>query len=163
MRNVFLALFLMPLFLAAQDCKLNRDTDPFTKEVKLSTGFLELDNALLTIDADSREIDLFFTLSGADKCFDNNSTASVFFEGTKTKLSIRNGGTMNCEGFYHFIYKNAASENTMLKKLLNQKMTHIIFTGNNKKETTLTFTPEDQELIMKFANCLVKEAKLLLK
>jgi hypothetical protein len=163
MRIIFFLLFVLPLMAVGQDCKLNRDTDSFTKEVRLSTGFLELDNASLTIDADSREIDLFFTLSGADKCFDNNSTASVYFEGTKSKLNIRNGGTMNCEGFFHFIYKNAASDNSVLKRLLAQKMTHIVFTGNNKKETTLTFTPEDQELILKFANCLVKEAKTLLK
>jgi hypothetical protein len=161
MRFLFIFLFL-PFLGQAQDCKLNRDTDLFTKAVKLSTGFIELENASLTIDADNKEIDLFFSVAGMDKCFDNNSTASIFFEGTKSKLNVRNGGTMNCEGFFHLIFRNTATPNTTLQKIASQKISHIIFTGNNKNETKLTLTPEDQDLVLKFATCLVNEGKTLL-
>jgi hypothetical protein len=145
----------------AQDCKLNLETDPYTKEKKLSTGFISLENSSLTIDADKREIDLFFSLEGADKCFDNSSAAAIFFEGTKVKLTIRNGGTMNCDGYFHFIFKNTATPNSSLRKLMEKKLTHIVFTGNNKKETTLNFSEGDQDAIMKLVNCLVSEAAKL--
>ena len=100
---------LLPLFTRAQDCKLNKETDPFTKETKLSTGFMFFSGASLTIDADSKEVDLLFSLEGANRCLDNNSTAVVHFEGTKVKMNLRNAGTMNCEGLFHFIYKNSVN------------------------------------------------------
>ena len=146
-----------------QDCKLISETDPYTKEKKLSTGFISLENASLTVDADKREIDVFFSLDGAEKCFDNNSTAAIFFEGTKTKLTLRNGGTMNCDGYFHFIFKNATTQNSSLKKLMEKKITQIVFTGNNKKETTLNLSPADQETINKLTTCLVTDAMNLLK
>src|SRR6185503_10202965 len=96
-----LLLAFFPMTLRAQDCKVNKETDPFTKETKLSTGFIPWKEASVTIDADSKEIDLFFTLSGTDLCFDNNGTVALFFEGTKVKQTYRNGGSMNCEGFFH--------------------------------------------------------------
>ena len=163
MKYAFFLILLLPLFAAAQDCKPVRVTDPYTKETSISSGFIELDNGSLTIDADSREIDLFFSLEGTEKCFDNTSMAAVFFEGTKLKLSSRNTGTMNCKGYFHFTFRNTASVTGLLQKISTQKMTHIIFTGNNKAETTVTLTPEQQEVIMKLADCILKEAKTLIK
>ncbi len=164
---LFLAL-LFPLFSAAQEpvatgCKLNKETDPYTKETKLSTGFIFLDGGSVTIDADSREIDVLFSIEGADKCYDNNSMAAIFFEGTKTKLSSRNGGTMNCEGLFHFTFKNTVSPSTILQRMMTQKITHIIFTGNNKKETKVEIGPTEQQALMTLATCLVNEAKTLVK
>lgn len=147
----------------AQDCKLNRQTDPYTKETKLSTGFIEFRRASVTIDADSREIDIFFSLEGNDKCFDNSSMAAIFFEGTKSKMSIRNSGTMNCEGFFHFIFKNTASTTSQLKKLATQKINNIVFTGNGKKETIIIFSPDQQGVLISLIDCLVNEAKSLIK
>lgn len=167
MRYSFVFMLLLPLFSFAQDslqCKLNRETDPFTKEVKISTGFIELTGASVTIDASKTEIDFLFSIEGADRCYDNNnSTAVIFFEGTKAKLTVRNGGSMNCEGLYHFIFKNTTSTTSVLTKLTTMKINHIVFTGNNKKEANIEFTPADQQAFMTLANCLVTESKTLLK
>ena len=168
MKYIINLLLLLPLFSDAQDsiaigCKLTRETDPFTKETRLSTGFIFFNGGSVTIDADSKEIDLLFSIEGADKCYDNNSTAFVFFEGVKTKLSSRNGGTMNCEGLFHFVFKNTASTPSLLQKVMTQKINHIVFTGNNKKESTINIGPVEQEAFTKLANCLVNEAKTLIK
>ena len=163
MRFLFALIFLFPLLVVAQDCKLNRETDPFTKETKISTGFLALDGGSVTIDADAGEIDILFTLEGADRCFDNNSTAAIFFEGTKLKLNSRNGGSMNCEGLFHFVYRNTATPPSMLNKIMTQKINHIVFTGNNKKEATINLSAIDQQALMTLATCLVNEAKTLIK
>jgi hypothetical protein len=168
MKYILVLVLFCPLFLAAQDttatgCKLNRETDPFTKEIKISTGFIPLDGGSVTIDATKTEIDFLFSIEGADRCFDNNSTAFVFFEGTKMKLSGRNGGSMNCEGLFHFIYRNTTTLPSMLTKMTAQKVNHIVFTGNNKKESTLTLSPADQQLFMVLADCLVNASKELIK
>lgn len=157
-------LFLLPCYIHAQDCKINRETDPFTKETKISTGFLALDGGSVTIDASSTEIDFLFSLEGADRCFDNNSTAAIFFEGPKlVKFNSRNGGSMNCEGLFHFIFKNTTTPNSLLNKIMTQKINHILFTGNNKKEATINLTPADQQALMTLVTCLVNEAKGLIK
>lgn len=163
MKYSWILLFFLPLFGTAQDCKLGRETDPFTKETKLSTGFMFFSGASLTIDADSKEVDLLFSLEGANKCFDNNSTAVVFFEGSKVKMNLRNAGTMNCEGLFHFIYKNSASTTTQLQKLTTQRISQIIFTDANKKEMTVTLTGKDQELLISLGTCLINEAKTLIR
>jgi len=163
MKNSILLGLLFPVFAAGQDCKLIRETDPYTKQTKISTGFIQLEEASVTIDADSREIDLFFSLDGRDKCFDNNSIAAVFFEGTKVKMSYRNSGTMNCQGFFHFTFKNTAAISSLLQKLSTQKTTHIIFTGNNKTETKVELMPDQQHAFMNLASCLLNEAKTLIK
>jgi hypothetical protein len=164
MKNlIFVCLAFLPTLIKAQDCALHRETDPYTREIKLSTGFITLQGGSVTIDADKNEIDIFFSVSGIDKCYDNNSTANVFFEGTRAKLLYRNGGTMNCEGFFHFIFKNTAGAQAMLQKFITQKVNNIVFTGNNKAETKLSFTPEQQQQFSTLVSCLVAEAKTLIK
>ncbi|NOT50825.1 MAG: hypothetical protein HOP10_06075 [Chitinophagaceae bacterium] len=166
MRYAFVFILLMPFFSFAQDslnCKLNRETDPFTKEVKVSTGFIQLGGASVTIDATKTEIDFLFSIEGADRCYDNNSTAVVFFEGTKVKLNVKNGGSMNCEGLFHFIFKNTNTSPSLLTKLTTMKINHIVFTGNNKKEANIELTSADQQTFMTLAYCLVAGAKTLLK
>ncbi|MBI3138785.1 MAG: hypothetical protein HYZ15_09390 [Sphingobacteriales bacterium] len=162
MKRFLLPVLLLPLFGAAQDCKLNRETDPFTKETKLSTGFMFFSGASLTIDADSKEIDLLFSVEGANRCFDNNSTAVIHFEGSKVKMNLRNAGTMNCEGLFHFIYKNSVTTTSQLQKLTTQKISQIVFTGGTKKEIVVLLSPTDQELLVSLGSCLVKEAKSLI-
>lgn len=154
---------LLPLWLPAQDCKLKRTTDPYTKEIKLSTGFISLEGASLSIDADSKEIDFMFSMDGKEKCFSDASTAAVIYEGTKIKANFRNGGPMNCEGFFHIIFKNGVTTPALLQKLITQKIASILFTGNNKAQTTITFSAEDQQKIMVLADCLIKESKTLIK
>ncbi len=168
MRYSLVTFLFLPFFSAAQDpiaigCKLNSEKDPFTKEVKLSTGFIPMDGGSVTIDATRAEIDFLFSIEGVDRCFDNNSTAYVFFEGTRLKLTARNGGSMNCEGLFHFVFRNTASLPSMLTKMSTQKINHIVFKGNNNKESTINLSPADQQLFMTLADCLVNASKELIK
>jgi hypothetical protein len=163
MKYIFALLLFACSTASAQDCKLTKETDPYTKETKLSTGFIFLEGASVTIDADSKEIDILFSIEGNDKCFDDNSTAVIIFEGSKIKTSLRNNGTMNCEGLFHFIFKNTATITSNLKKLTTQKITQIIFTSGNKKETIVTVAPQEQQAFMTLSTCLVNDAKALIK
>jgi hypothetical protein len=47
--------------------------------------------------------------------------------------------------------------------MCTKKITHITFTGNNKKQTTVNLAEKEQEALMRLANCLVNEAKALVK
>ncbi|HUR66476.1 MAG TPA: hypothetical protein VMZ03_08985 [Chitinophagaceae bacterium] len=149
---------------SAPACKLIRETDPYTKETKLSTGFIFFDGGSVTIDADSKEVIVLFSVEGPDRCFDNNSTADVFFEGIKSKTMSRNAGTMNCEGLFQFVFKNSLSTpTTLLQRILTKKTTQLIFNSNTKKPITVTVGPKEQEALMTLANCLVTEARTLIK
>ncbi len=163
MKRISFVILLFPLFLNAQDCKLKRQTDVYTKEQTISTGFIPLEGASLSIDASKTEIDMLFSVTGTDKCFTDASTAAIFFEGTKFKQTQRNGGSMNCEGLFHFIFRNGTTAPVLLRKLSTQKIEKIVFTGNNKKETIVTLTPEQRQMVMDLAACMVKEAPALIK
>ena len=153
--------YFLPLLSFSQDCVIQREEDPYTKEIKLTTGFMNLRNATLSIQADSREIDFLFVINGKEKCFSDASTASVFFEGTKVKTNFRNGGSMNCDGFFHFIFKNQAVTPSSLQKLATEKITSILFKGNDKVESQITFSTEQQQMLKHLVGCLVDEAKTL--
>jgi hypothetical protein len=169
--KLFLFVFmLIPFFSPAQDsthapvCKLIKETDPFTKETRLSSGFVGLDGASVTIDADSKEIIVLFSVEGTEKCFDNNSTADIFFEGIKSKMTIRNAGTMNCEGLFQFVFRNSRNTPTaLLQRMCTKKITQIIFTGNSKKPFTVNVGPVEQATLMTLANCVVSEGRALIK
>jgi hypothetical protein len=158
---LFLATF--PLAAVAQDCKLRHQADVYTKEKTISTGFIPLDGASLSIDASKAEVDLLFNVAGADKCFTDASTAAIFFVGTRAKQTQRNGGSMNCEGLFHFIFRNGVTAPVLLRTFATKKIEKIVFTGNNKTETTVTLTPEQQQLVMDLSACMVKEAPTLLQ
>ncbi len=164
MKYLLLSSLIFPLLLNAQDCKLIRETDPYTKQTKLTTGFIYIDGGSVSIDADSKEIIVLFSLDGQEKCFDDNSTVEVYFEGLKSKTQSRNQGTMNCEGFFQFVFRNNNSNpTTMLQRIMTKKITHFIFTGNSKKPVTVNVGPAEQGTIMAQATCLVNEAKGLIK
>lgn len=164
MRYLLTVLFFAPLLLSAQDCKLIRETDPYTKQTRLTTGFVHVDGGSISIDADSKEIIVLFSLDGPEKCFDDNSTAEVYFEGLKSKNQSRNQGTMNCEGLFQFVFRNTTGNpTTMLQRIMTKKITHIIFTGNGKKPVTVNIGPAEQESLVALATCLVNEAKGLIK
>lgn len=161
MKWILFAGCLFPLFLAAQDCKILRETDPYTKETKLSSGFISLPGSTVTIDADSKEIDFFFVVP--DKCFSDASTVFIYLEGSKIKTTYRSAGSMNCDGYFHFKFKNSTVTPSVVKKLASQHVTQFIFTGNDKKEVAVTLTPDQQKIFMTAVNCIVTEAKTLIK
>jgi hypothetical protein len=155
-----------PLFITAQEteCKVKKSTDPYTKEARVSSGTIKLDGASLTIHADSKEIDFFFTMDGKEKCFNDQSTAVVLYEGkNKQKANFRNGGSMNCDGFFHFIFRNTVSTPSLLQKLITQKIVSIVITDTNKGQIVLNLSPEQQDAIISKGDCLMKEAKKLVK
>ena len=87
MKYSLILFLLLPFFSRSQDCNLKTSKDPYTKELKLSTGLITLNNGQYSIEATKSEIDFMFSLE--EKCFDDASTASIFFEGTKTKTNLK--------------------------------------------------------------------------
>jgi hypothetical protein len=164
MKYIFLLAVFFPMMIMAQDCQLKKETDPFTREPKLSTGFLPLQLASVSIEADKKTFDFFFTIEGADKCFDDNSTVVVVFDGNKQKTTFRNSGSMNCEGLFHFTLRNGPETPFAVKRLSTQKVAQLIFTGNNnKKPMVITLTPTQQESLMQVTGCIATDAKTLVK
>jgi hypothetical protein len=168
MKCVSLLLFFSPLFLSAQspvaaECKLIKETDPYTKETKLSTGFISLQiGASLSIDADGKEIDFFFTIP--DECYTDAATVFVFFEGSKVKATYRNSGSMNCDGYFHFNFRNGVVTPSGLQKLATQKVSSFVFTGNDKKKpVTISLLPDQQKEFMEITGCMIAESKKLIK
>lgn len=160
MRSILLAGFLFPLFAGAQDCKVVRETDPYTRETRLSSGFIALQTgASVSVDANKKEIDFFFIVP--DKCFNDQSSVFIFFEGSKTKTTYRNAGSMNCDGNFHFTFKNGTVTPTVVKKLSTLKVSQFIFTGTDKKEMIVSLLPAQQEKLMQAVACLEAESKKL--
>ena len=172
MKYIFLLCLALPVLASAQtapkdsavkDCKLIRETDPYTKEKKISSGFIPLEGGQINFDVSKAEVDILFSVRGADKCFSDASTASIFYVGSKLKQTQRNNGSMNCEGLFHFVFRNTATPALLLRKLATTKVEKIVFTGNDKKETVVTLTEEQQQLVMDLAACINREAALLLQ
>jgi hypothetical protein len=158
------ALALFPFTGLAQDCNIKKETDQFTRETKLSTGFIKMQLSALSIDADKKDFDFFFNIEGTDKCFDDQSTLVVMFDGSKQRNTYRNTGSMNCEGLFHFTVRNGPETPFVVKRFATIKVAQFIFTTNNsKKPTTITLTPAQQEALMKAAGCIATSATALTK
>jgi hypothetical protein len=166
MKIIALFVFLLPVFVYSQDtssCQLLHEKDKFTNEVRLTTGFILLPFATLSIQATEKEIDFFFTLSGEDKCFNYESTVMVFFEGGKLKTNFKNTGTVNCDGYFHFSFRNGETVSSLLERIATKKMISLKFTGANQQESVITLSAEQQQTVMNMAACIIKNAKMLLK
>lgn len=162
MKSILLITCLFPLFLAAQECKVLTDVDPYTKETKMSSGFISLQGgSSVSVEADSKEIDYFFIIG--ENCFNDASTVIIYFEGSKQKTTYRNSGSMNCTGYFHFKFRNGTVTPTQAQKLATLKVTQLVFTDSNKKQVTVSLTPEQQTLFMQSAACVTTEAKKLIK
>jgi hypothetical protein len=163
MRLTLCILFLLPLLSRAQDCSLKKEPDPFSTKSRLSTGFFDIPGGSLSIDASSREIDFFFLLSGSNtKCFDENSEATLVFEGGKLKSLLKNGGAMNCDGSFHIIFKNSNYTPSVLQRITTRKVITILLKDANEKITTISLSAGQQQTLMQLASCVAKEAKTLL-
>ncbi len=166
MKNFIILLLFIPLFGMAQDCELKDEKDQFNQDPRLTTGFKEFSGGteefLFTVTADKRDVDLFFSLTTPNGiCFDDYSRAVVVFEGGKQRATFKNGGTTNCKGNFHFVFKNQESLHTQLQNLSIKKIQSITITGNNEKKSELTPTKEEQELIMNMISCMLKELEFL--
>jgi hypothetical protein len=164
MKILLSSLFFLSFFASAQDCNLKDEKDRYNQDPRLTTGFISLgagnDKFLLSISADKRDIDYFFALDKSTACFDDMSRVMVTFD-SKQRLNIRNGGTTNCKGYFHFIFPNQENLNANLTSLSQKKIATIQFTdtGNNKK--IITLRPEDKDTIMKLTTCVLNELEKL--
>ena len=166
MKYLLIVICLFPLCIQAQDCKLKKTTDPYTKEKQLSTGFIQLDGASLAINADSKEIDFFFSMDGKEKCLSDASSVVVNYDGKKQKQTFRNNGPVNCDGIFHIIFKNMATTPTLLQRLITQKIISLQFINdNNTKKPLLNIdvSADQQQALMTKGDCLIREAKTLIK
>jgi len=161
MKYIVVLLFLLPFFSRAQDCNLKNTKDTYTREIKSSTGLVSLNTCQYSIEATKSEIDFMFSING--KCFDDASTASVFFAGTRLKSNFRNGGTMNCDGLFHFTFRNTNPTQTALQNLAGKKISSIRFKDNTNKETDVSLTAEQQQTFQDLINCTINGAKKLLQ
>jgi hypothetical protein len=168
MKYILLAICILPFISFAQDCEVKSSIDPYTRETKVTTGFISfntgINNFLLTIDATKADIDFFIAMgkNANSPCFDNNSTLSVLFEGSRSKSNFRNSGSMNCEGLFHFNFRNNIQTNTYLKRLSTVKIQSLVFTGSNGKIKEIFLNEEDQLILMEKVTCMIAEAKALL-
>lgn len=167
MKTFLSILFFLPFITQAQDsCRLKKETDEFTHQTRISTGFVPFNvNGLplsISIDATKTEVDFFFWIRNESRCFDDASTAQVVFDGERLKANYKNTGSMNCEGAFHFTFKNSQTTPTQLKRLTDKKVNTIRLTGNDKTVTEIVFSEEQKALLMKMANCVVNQAKGLL-
>ncbi|MDB5196001.1 MAG: hypothetical protein JWP88_371, partial [Flaviaesturariibacter sp.] len=143
MKLLFSFLLSLPLFASAQDsCQLKNSRDPYTKEVRLSTGFISVGSYKVSIDAVAKEIDFFFMLDNS-KCFDDQTTVIITFEGQRVKQTLRNTGTMNCEGYFHFNFRNTPLTNSSLQRLANLKVSSMVF-KKDKNETAVMLTADQK-------------------
>ena len=164
MKQLFFLLLTLSFAAGAQDsCKLKKARDPYTKEVRLSTGTITIGSHKVTIDANSKEIDIFFILSSTAEgnCFNDASTVTVNYAGSRLKTSFRNTGTMNCEGYFHITFRNTPSTNYNLQKLATQKVGTLAF-SSGKVTTTIAVNEEQQAILQKAIACIASEAKTLL-
>jgi len=168
MKKIFCILFLLPLIISAQDtCQLKRETDPFTHETKISTGFVSFlsggTRVSISIDGTKSEIDFFIWFTNDSKCFDDESTVQVNYEGDRLKANFKNTGSMNCEGAFHFSFRNTPATASNLKRLTDRKVASFHIVGANKTVADIVFTPEQKEKFMRMASCVVNASKVLIK
>lgn len=168
MKHILFLLFHLPVFSFAQDCAIRKEKDQFTQADKLTTGFMPFQKGMkriqLSLDATAKEIDFFFSLNSGNegKCFDDASTAVVTFEGGRLKSTYRNTGSMNCQGLFHFTFKNSPSTPSALQRLATKKVLSILIKGSNNVETLISLDEEEQQRLMQAVNCMIQESKSLL-
>lgn len=163
MKYIFVLIALAPFFLLAQDCKLKKGQDAITSKATLTTGFMDLPGTTLSIDVNSKQIDFFFVLDAkAVKCLDEETEATIVFDGGKLKSEFKNGGSMNCDGIFHIIFKNSAYTPSQLTKMSTKKILEIQIKGSNPKPYIISLSPEQQQSLMNTIACVTKEAKTVL-
>lgn len=157
-----LLIALFPLAASAQNCDLKSSVDPFTHEKKLSTGFINFNrgsiNYSVSVDATPGLVDFFIWMKGKGYCFDADSYAEIMFEGERSKLRLKNTGSMNCEGAFHFSFRNTATPHYQLNKLASKPVASINLVGPNKSETFITLTEEQQKEFQAAAACVAQRA-----
>ena len=166
MKHLFALLFILPAFAFGQDCNVKKLKDKFSQQPIYSSGFMHFtgskgEKVSLSIEADSKEIRLLYSI--VDNCFNDQSTVAFSFEGSKSKSNLKAGNAMNCDGIFTVVFRNTSSTSFALNKIATQKTTGMIFTGSNAQKIEVVLTEEEKANLVLKADCLVKEAKTLIK
>src|SRR2546423_12328151 len=156
MKHLLYILLLLPFLSSAQDCKLKKETDPFTHVTKLTTGFIPFNSngmkVSLSVDATPTDIDFFFWISNDSKCFDDASTAVINFEGDRLKGNFKNSGSMNCDGAFHISFRNVVNTPSALDRLGTRKIKSIRLTGTNNTLTEITLNDNNNRTLLIMAS-----------
>lgn len=164
MKRLSILFFFLPCIINAQDCTLKNEKDRLNQDPRLTTGFVTIgagnDKFLLSISADKKEVDYFISLDNSTMCFNDYSRVMITFD-TKQKGNIKNGGTTNCKGYFHFIFPNQQTVNSTLTNLSQKKIATIQFTDTDNNKKILTLRPEDQDKIIKLTTCVLAELEKL--
>lgn len=165
MKKWILLLAFLPLFAFAQECKIRKEIDQFSQLPKLTSGMVKFDTSVpfqLSTDATKTDITFLFLIQGgADgKCFDDESTLVLTFEGNKSKQTLRNTGPMNCNGYFHLNYRNSATS-TQMKRLTTQKITSMTFI-NGKTQTIINLNELQRAQLQTMMSCISIQAPTLL-
>ena len=168
MKHILIILVALPCFGFTQDsCKLKKQSDAFTKQTRISTGFVPFvvdgNQINISVDATSSEIDFFCWFKNDTRCFDDQSTLQVNYEGDRLKANYKNTGSMNCEGAFHFTFRNSETTPSNLARFTDKKISSLKFTSTDKKTTEIKFTEEQKQLLQRMVSCVVKESKSLIK
>lgn len=160
-----LAFLFMPLFSFSQDCRLKDVKDAFNQDPRLTTGFKTFGEGnnmfMVSVSADKREIDVFFALTESPACYDEFSRAVLIYEGGKQKNTFKNGGTRNCKGYFHFIFKNSETLHTSLKNLASRKVIRMEITANDDSKKVIEIDEKDQVIIQSMINCVLEQLSFL--
>jgi hypothetical protein len=165
MKKWMLLLALLPSFAFAQECKIRKEIDQFSQLPKLTSGMVKFDTDVpfqLSTDATKTDITLLFLVknSGDSKCFDDESTLVLTFEGNKSKQTLRNNGPMNCDGYFHLNYRNSATS-TQMKRLTTQKITSMTFISG-KTQTIINLNEQQRAQLQTMMSCISTQAPTLL-
>ena len=166
MKHLFVLLFFLPALAFAQDCNVKKLKDKFSQEPIYSSGFMHFtslkgEKVSLSIEADSKEIRLLYSIR--DNCFNDQSTVVFSFDGSKSKSNMKAGNAMNCDGIFTVVFRNTNSTSFALNKIATQKTTGMTFIGSNNQKIEVVLTEEEKQNLQFKADCLVKEAKNLIK
>jgi hypothetical protein len=168
MKKTLLLCFLLPLFAAAQDCNLKKETDPITSETKLVTGFVPFNASgyqfSVSMEASLKEINLFFLFENPSPCFKEESTAVAYFAGSKAKVNLKNNaGGSNCQGIFQMMYRNTNPTPVYLTKMSQTKLSSIQFKLNidDEKLMVVNLSEAQQQRLMEMFACIIKEAKTM--
>ena len=168
MKYLILLVLGAPFLSNAQDtCKLKKQTDAFTKQTKIGTGFVTFttDGGQLnvSVDATATEIDFFFWFKNDTRCFDDQSSIQVNYEGDRLKSNFKNTGSMNCEGAFHFTFRNTETTPSSLMRFTDKKISSLKFTSTDKKTTEVKFNDAQKQQLQRMVSCVVREGKILIK
>lgn len=169
MKILLFFFFLFPLFSNAQDCALKKETDPFSSETKMVTGFVPFNASgyqfSISMEVSAKEVNLFFLLENPSPCFNDQSSGIAYFEGDRSKVNLKNMGGANCQGIFQVMYRNAAITPTNLERLSQKKIASIQFKLNpeDEKVTSIRLTATQQQQLNELLLCVIKQAKVMFK